>query len=89
MSQHKKTWIKYVLLGTLVSFVLLDLLIVVSGTRVLARALQPVPASDAASAHEIVCDYFTGLGFDRITLHTVDGGQRACPLLLPAPIPAP
>ena len=75
---NKKPWLKYVLIGTLVSFVLLDLLIIVSGTRILASALQPAPSA-GAQARDLVCEYFTGTGFETRTI-PASAGLAICPL---------
>ena len=81
----KPRWIAYVLIAALVSFVLLDLLIVVSGTRVLAQALQPVaPASSAGDGGQWMCRYFDGTGFVMVPVSAEPGRVPECPLLLPA-----
>ncbi|RZU02143.1 hypothetical protein [Rivibacter subsaxonicus] len=77
---NKKPWLKYVLIGTLVSFVLLDLFIIVSGTRILASALQPAPApAPGAQALVLVCEYFTGTGFETRTF-PASAGLASCPV---------
>ena len=78
----KPRWIAYVLIAALVSFVLLDLLIVVSGTRVLAQALQPV--APAGEGGQWMCRYFDGTGFVMVPVSAEPGRVPECPLLLPA-----
>lgn len=75
-------WIATVLVAALVSFVLLDLLIVVTGTRVLAQALQP--AAPAAAAGQWMCRYFDGTGFVLVPIQVEPGRAPECPLVLPS-----
>lgn len=72
---NKKPWIKITLIGTLVAFVVVDLLLIATSTRVLAGALQPTPTAD------LVCKYFTGTGFETKTFPAA-AGLQSCPLLL-------
>ena len=79
--KKKKPWITYVLIGTLISFVLLDLLIILTGTRILASAIQQAPASpNGAQARDLVCEYFTGTGFETRTF-PASAGFISCPLI--------
>ncbi len=78
----KKPWLKYVLIGTLVSFVLVDLLIVVTRTRILVSAIQPsAPPATGTQGRELVCHYFTGTGFE-VRTFPVAAGLEGCPVVL-------
>lgn len=84
----RRRWITYVVIGTLISFVALDLLIVVTGTRVLAQSLQPVAPAGTAAANEaaqLECRYFDGTGLVMVPISSAEPGHAPeCPLLLPA-----
>ena len=74
---NKKPWIKITLIGALVAFVVVDLLLIATSTRVLASALQPTPTA------QLVCKYFTGTGFEVKTFPAA-AGLQSCPVLLGA-----
>lgn len=80
---NKKPWIKITLITALVAFVVVDLLLIATSTRVLAGALQP----PAGSVRVQACNYFNGIGFETVLVPLADGqpaGIEACALLLRA-----